>query len=499
MSTTAVVGPGPVHVDARLDEPLSRGLWLVKWLLVIPHYVVLLFLWVAFGVSTVMAFVAILVTGRYPRALFDFDVGVLRWSWRVSFYAYGALGTDRYPPFSLHEVADYPAHLEIEYPPQLSRGLVLVKWWLLAIPHYVVLTLFLGGAGYAVGEEDRELFSGVGLIGLLVLVAGVLLLFTGRYPVRLFDLVVGLQRWVLRVVAYAALMTDRYPPFALDQGGQEGVGPGRGGPGGAQAVSVSPLGPPPDAPPPGALSPGALSPRRDGGWSPGRVVALVVGSVLLVTGLGLAGAALTLTVVDQGARDEDGFFMSDSREFASPTRAIASESVRLHSDAPGAFLPGRLVGDARLTAAPAGETELFLGIGPTRDVERYLAGVDHETVRGFEDGRPEYGAHPGSTSPDLPSRQTFWVVEDTGPGEVTITWELGDGDWTAVLMNADGGAPVRADVAAGAELPAVDDAARVLGILAAVAVAAGGVLVAVPVRGVSAEHRNRRITIGRTS
>ncbi|GAB4585597.1 DUF4389 domain-containing protein [Nocardia sp. IFM 10818] len=213
---------GPVRLRGDLDEPLSRWLWLVKWILAIPHYVVLLFLWVAFWVLTVVAGFAILFTGRYPRSLFDFNVGVMRWSWRVQFYTYAALGTDKYPPFTLG-AADYPADLEVDYPARLSRGLVLVKWWLLAIPHYLVLAALFGGGVVLGGNENTDGTTTIGLLGVLILIAAVALLFTGRYPRGLFDFVLGVNRWFYRVFAYAALMRDDYPPFRLDQGPREPV------------------------------------------------------------------------------------------------------------------------------------------------------------------------------------------------------------------------------------------------------------------------------------
>lgn len=203
----------PLRIEARLDEPLSRWLWLVKWVLLIPHYIVLWFLFAAMFVLTVIAFFAILFTGRYPRAIFDFNVGVLRWAWRVGFYGYSALGTDRYPPFTFAVDADYPALLDVPYPEHLSRGLVLIKWWLLAIPQYVVVAVLAGGIGIAVHVW--------GLIAILTLFAAFALLFTTRYPRGIFDFVMGLNRWVFRVLVYVLLMRDEYPPFRFDPGGSE--------------------------------------------------------------------------------------------------------------------------------------------------------------------------------------------------------------------------------------------------------------------------------------
>jgi hypothetical protein len=381
--------PYPVRLEGELDAGVGRWLWLVKWLLAIPHYIVLAFLWLTLLVLTVIAFFAILFTGRYPRGIFDFNLGVLRWTWRVAFYSYGALGTDRYPPFTLDDVPDYPARLDVEYPERLSRGLVLVKWWLLAIPHYIVVGILLGGGTYAaarIGDYDRVWGVGyhTGLIGVLVFFVGVALLFTTRYPRGLFDFVLGLDRWVARVAAYVLLMRDEYPPFRLDQGGHDPRGAIDG---------TSP-------PAPAVAEPTTQIDERRGGGGAGKVVLIVVGVIAGLFAFALLVGGCALVAVDQTQRDDDGFLMSPSVEFQTPTYAIVSESAEL--DTNGAeWALDTFLGTVRIRSKSV--RPVFVGIGPAADVDSYLANTRHDEVTDFGDRRPLRNRR-RSGSPPRPGR-----------------------------------------------------------------------------------------------
>ena len=428
----------PLRIEGRLDPGLSRWLWLVKWLLAIPHFIVLAFLWLAFAVLTFVAFFAILFTGRYPRGIFDFNVGVLRWTWRVAFYSYGALGTDRYPPFTLDAAPDYPATLDVAYPERLSRGLVLVKWWLLAIPHYLLVGIFVGSSSYAASKTDdwdgRHWGFGIGLVGLLVLFAGVALLFTTRYPRGIFDFVLGLDRWVARVAAYAWLMTDRYPPFRLDQGGTE-------------ALDL-------EAPLPAAgLEEGEAAPPTPpaGGGGAWRVLLLVLGSLAALFAFGALAGGTALVVLDQTQRDDDGYLMSPSEDFSSARYAIVSESADI--DAAGAERAlDAFLGTVRVRSESEGD--VFVGIARESDVAPYLDGVGRDVVTDIDE-EPSYDREAGGEPSGPPGEETFWAASASGSGEQTLEWEPEDGDWRIVVMNEDGSRGVSSELSIGAELDSV--------------------------------------------
>ncbi len=445
MATMTSPVTSPVRLDARLDGEPSRGLWLVKWLLLVPHLIVLFFLWLAFPVLSAVALVAILVTGRYPRALFEFNLGVLRWTWRVWFYGYGGLGTDRYPPFSLDAEPDYPATLDIAYPEGLSRGLALVKWWLLAIPHYLVVAFFTGGGGFVLWRfgEDWLGFDG-GLVALLTLFAGVSLLFTARYPRGIFDLVVGMNRWVLRVAAYAALMTDEYPPFRLDLGGTD------------------------PATPPGEHEPGEpATATTPSGSSVGRTVGVIVAAFALLVGFGLTAGGGTLLWLD-GQRDSSGYLTTPVERYSDTGYALrfdAGDVTPVDRDWPGV---DGVIGRVRVQVSGVDSGPMFAGIARTADVEAYLDGVPHGL---FHDrGRmARTAAVVGERPPGLPADEDIWDVSRSGTGPLTLSWTPRAGEWSLVVMDSPARPGTRADISFGATAPDLRPIA--------IAVLSGGIVV----------------------
>jgi len=199
----------PVRVRSDIDAP-SRRLWLVKWcVLAVPHYPILIGLYLLYPLVTIAAGIAILFTGRYPRPLFDFNVGVLRWSWRLMNYRFPMNSTDKYPPFTLASVPDYPADLEVDYPEGLTNRAVLLQWWLLGLPQIILCWAL-------------EPF-----LQTLCVVNAVWLLCIGTINQGMFDLLMGIVRWRYRVAVYVSLMREEYPPFRMDLGS---VQVGRGAP-----------------------------------------------------------------------------------------------------------------------------------------------------------------------------------------------------------------------------------------------------------------------------
>lgn len=186
----------PLRLDIDHQEQYSRFMPLVKWFLLIPHYIALIVLSFVAVLAVIVAWFAVLITGRYPRALFDFVLGVGRWRMRVTGYLY--LLVDGYPPFSLEHDPDYPVRFQIEYPEDgVARWRPLVAW-LLVIPYLIVANIiqYLGH--------------------LMVFFGFFTILFTRKFPKGMFDIVLVSLRWLERGYAYLLWMTTKYPPFVWD-------------------------------------------------------------------------------------------------------------------------------------------------------------------------------------------------------------------------------------------------------------------------------------------
>jgi hypothetical protein len=419
----------PLRVGARRDETLSRWLWLAKWVLLIPHYIVLLFLYAGLVVLTLIAYLAVLFTGRYPAAIASYNLGVLRWSWRVNYYGYHVLGTDLYPPFTLADVPDYPARLELDELPRPPRWLPLVAW-LFAVPHILIVGALTGAATWDLDTGAGTTTTvplGVVTIGLLV--AGISLLFTARYPAGLFDLLTGVARWNLRLTSYLTLLTPRYPPFRLDQGADE-----------------------PDAPPPGPVTRAPTEPRTRGGSVAGPVTALIAGVLLLAPGVGLTAGGGALLALD-GARDSAGYVSSPTFAVQSSTAAVSAEGITLQA---GDLWTRGLsdIGGVRVTATGTLATPLFLGIARESDVDRWLSGTAHDELTDVSSGNARYARSTGARQAVAdPRAQGFWLASGTGTGSAVVTWQATNGDFAVVLVNADGSPGIVADVSAATEVP----------------------------------------------
>jgi hypothetical protein len=444
----------PLRVEATRDESLSRWLWLVKWLLLIPHILVLLVLWVGFAVLTLVSYLAVLVTGRYPHAIRAYCLGVLRWSWRVNYYGYQALGTDRYPPFTLADVPDYPARLELDDTPPPPRWLPLVAW-LLALPHIALLGALTGAASWQFDSSDHSTTSApVGVVAIGILIAGLALLFTGRYPRGLDDLMVGVARWNLRVTAYLALLSPRYPPFRLDQGDSE-----------------------PDGDP---IGPDTRTARTDSSPA-GSIVALVAGVLLLLPATGaVAGGAAALAL--SGSRDSSGWVTSPLVHVQSSTAAVTAEDITVEA---GDLWTRNLadLGGLRLSATGAAGQDVFVGIAPQAAVDTWLAGAARDRVTGMASGDVRYARRGGAVqSVTSPAAQTFWLATATGTGTANLSWKVVNGDFAVVLANVDGSAGVSADVRASTQVPnltglggALLGTGILLGLLALTLIVIGGI------------------------
>jgi hypothetical protein len=220
---------------------------------------------------------------------------------------------------------------------------------------------------------------------------------------------------------------------------------------------------------------------RPSGSTGGRITALVIGGLLVLLSLVLLGGGGTALWADRTQRD-GGFVTTDVHEFSTTGSALATVSTELGSAGVGWLYSPGLMEEVRIrvTSVSPGPP-LFVGIGPSTDVDRYLAGVSHSVITEFWGEETE--AVEGGTPASAPGTQDFWVASATGSGPQTVEWDPADGSWTVVVMNADGRPRIAVGADLGARMPAVVWVA--VGLLAAGAVflAGGALLIAGAIRG----------------
>jgi hypothetical protein len=201
----------------------------------------------------------------------------------------------------------------------------------------------------------------------------------------------------------------------------------------------------------------APSGPRSRGPSGGRIAALVAGSLVGLVALALliGGGAL---LWGNGQKDDDGYVSTGTHGLHTSTYALATDNLDIDLDGAGWLLDNDRLGHVRVQATSRNDKPVFVGIAPTRDVSNYLAQTAHSSVTDVEDGPfssfdVTYRDHGGSVEPVAPAQQRFWAASAHGTGSQAMTWKVRDGDWSVVVMNADGSAGVDAGVRAGADVP----------------------------------------------
>ncbi len=352
----------------------------------------------------------------------------------------------RLPVTDVLAAVNYPARLAIDYPEHQRRGFPLIGWWLAGIPQYLVAGVFIGGGAAAWTWTDHS-WQGptyVGLISLLVFVSVIVLLFRGEYPRSIFDFVLGLNRWMLRAFAYAAVMTPVYPPFRVDGGENEPTGTFAVAAPAAAPTTAAPTAEPAAPPEAGAAV------RRPERWGPGRVIALIVASLLALASFGLLAAGGTGIVLDQTQRDSSGYLMTSTDAYSTSTFALVSGSYRGGTSGDW-FVNRDLIGTVKVRVSST--RPVFIGIGPENAVNTYLSGVAYARGNSLTTPSSDFRTHPGGAPATPPGAQTFWSASSTGTGHQALTWKPQAGNWRIVLMNADGSAGVSSDVSIGAKIP----------------------------------------------
>jgi hypothetical protein len=288
-------------------------------------------------------------------------------------------------------------------------------------------------------------------------------------PEQIFDFVLGMNRWVLRVAGYAGLMTDQYPPFRLDMGGHD-PGTLTLPPAALQDLPEAADLPPADLPPAPRSAPGR--------WTGGRIASVVAGAVLVLCSVGLFGGS-GVALWAQASR-HGGYADLATATYGVPGYALTSEQIGLHL---ATGVASDLIGTVRIRVTPvSGTAPAFVGIAPAGAAARYLAGVDYATVRGAAGGHGTYTEHPGSAPAVPPRRAGIWAAQAAGPGTQTLTWTVRSGDWTVVAMNTDGSRPVSLRVNVAATLPALPWIAVGLLTGGIIFVTGGVLLIAIPLR-----------------